>query len=95
MLRGTDEKEVIEAANDVSDHLQILRDDHFPDVKIIGPAPAPLSKIDGKFRWHFLLRCQTVEKICELLQLLNDEPPTVIKSNAIEFVIDIDPTNTL
>ena len=95
LLRGKDEKEVIEAANDVSDHLQILRDDHFPDVKIIGPAPAPLSKIDGKFRWHFLLRCQTVEKICELLQLLNDEPPTVIKSNAIEFVIDIDPTNTL
>lgn len=95
LLRGKDEKEVIDAAHTVRDHLKIWQTDQFPDVDILGPAPAPLSKIEGKFRWHFLLRSKNVEKISKLLQLLNDDPPPQIKSNAIEFVIDIDPTNTL
>ena len=95
LLRGEDEKEVIDASHAVRNHLETLQTDRFPEVKILGPAPAPLSKIDRKFRWHFLFRSQNVKKICELLQLLNDEPPAIIKSNLIEFVIDIDPTNTL
>ena len=64
-------------------------------VEILGPAPAPLSKIEGKFRWHFLLRSNAVGKIGQLLKRLTEEPPAAIKSNAVEFVIDIDPTNTL
>ena len=64
-------------------------------VEILGPAPAPLSKIEGKFRWHLLLRSNAVEKIGQLLKRLTEEPPAAIKSNAVEFVIDIDPTSTL
>ena len=95
LLRGEDEKEVENTAYAVNDHLQMLRDDQYPEVRILGPAPAPLSKIDGKYRWHFLLRCQNVEKISRLLQQLNEEPPIPLKSSLIEYVIDIDPTNTL
>ena len=64
-------------------------------VEILGPAPAPLSKIEGKFRWHLLLRSNAVGKIGQLLKRLTEEPPAAIKSNAVEFVIDIDPTSTL
>ena len=95
VLRGKNENEVIDAANDVNNQLQILQTDKFPEVIILGPAPAPLSKIDGKFRWRFLLRSRNIKKISQLLQNLNDDPPPAIKSNAIEYVIDIDPTNTL
>ena len=95
LLRGEDAKEVENASSIVGEYLKILQTDRFPDVKILGPAPAPLSKIDGKYRWHFLLQCKNANKICELLQHFNDERPKEIKSNLIEFVIDIDPTNTL
>ncbi len=95
LLRGKNENEVIDAAHTVRNHLEVLQTDQFSEIKILGPAPAPLSKIDGKFRWHFLLRSKNVENICQLLQFLNDDPPPAIKSNAIECVIDIDPTNTL
>ena len=95
LLRGKNENEVIDAANTVSGHLKIWQTDEFPEVIILGPAPAPLSKIDGKFRWRFLLRSKNVEKISQLLQCLNDDLPPAIKSNAVECVIDIDPTNTL
>ena len=109
LLRGKDEKQVEEAAHAVRDQLQMWLaaqaptshiDENKDDVgetavEILGPAPAPLSKIEGKFRWHFLLRSNSVEKIGQLLKHLTDEPPVAIKSNAIEFVIDIDPTNIL
>ena len=95
LLRGEDEKGVIDASQSVNDHLQTLQNEHFPEVKILGPAPAPLSKIDGKYRWHFLIRCQNVDKISQLLQRLNEAPPAVLKSSLIEYIVDIDPTNTL
>ena len=111
LLRGKDEKQVEEAAHAVRDHLQTLlsagelkrnsssdaapRRGAMSIVEILGPAPAPLSKIEGKFRWHFLLRSNSVERISQLLKHLTDEPPLAIKSNAIECVIDIDPTSIL
>ena len=105
LLRGKDEKQVEEVAYAVQDQLRMWLTDQAPtaqvsdveetEVEILGPAPAPLSKIEGKFRWHFLLRSNSVERISQLLKYLTDEPPVAIKSNAIEFVIDIDPTNIL
>lgn len=109
LLRGKDEKQVETAAHAVGDQLQIWQSDRASaaqieekkqsvggtEVEILGPAPAPLSKIEGKFRWHLLLRSNSVERISQLLKHLTDEPPVAIKSNAIEFVIDIDPTSIL
>lgn len=109
LLRGKDEKQIEEAAHAVEAQLQtwladkastaqtdkIEGDVGASEVEILGPAPAPLSKIEGKFRWHFLLRSNSVESISQLLKHLTDEPPVAIKSNAIEFVIDIDPTSIL
>ncbi len=95
LLRGENETAVIDAIQAVGDQLQTLQNDQFPEVKILGPAPAPLSKIDSKYRWHFLLRCPHVDKISQLLQQLNQEPPAILKSSVIDYIIDIDPTNTL
>lgn len=98
LLRGKDEKEVTDSAHTVREYLETLQTDQRdtgPSVEILGPAPAPLSKIEGKFRWHFLLRSDSPEKISQLLRSLTHEPPVTIKSSAIELVIDIDPTNTL
>ncbi len=98
LLRGKNEEEVIDTAHTVQEHLETWQTDQGASahpVEILGPAPAPLSKIEGKFRWHFLLRSNAVEKISQLLRDLTHEPPVTIKSNAVELVIDIDPTNTL
>ena len=98
LLRGTNEKEVIEVSHTVREHLEIWQADQgdtVHPVEILGPTPSPLSKIEGKFRWHFLLRSDSVEMISRLLRFLTDEPPVTVQSSAIELVIDIDPTSTL
>ncbi|MDE0681727.1 MAG: primosomal protein N' [Candidatus Poribacteria bacterium] len=105
LLRGKDEQAVIDAAHAARNQLEIWQEDRGhasqvptveeTSVEILGPAPAPLSKIEGKFRWHLLLRSTDAEKIGRLFKRFTDEPPGIIKSKAIEFVIDIDPTSTL
>ena len=106
LLRGKDEQAVIDAAHAARNQLEIWQTDgadasqETPSVKktsveILGPAPAPLSKIEGKFRWHLLLRSTDAKKIGQLCKRFIDKPPGVINSKAIEFMIDIDPTNTL
>ena len=94
LLRGKDEKSVIDAAHTVVNQLQNSQTDG-DSVEILGPAPAPLSKIEGKFRWHFLLRSENAEAISLRIQQLTAEPPPAIKSNAVELVIDIAPTSVL
>ena len=100
LLRGKDEKEVIEGAYTAREQLEIWQTDHaasdaeLSTVEILGPAPAPLTKIEGKFRWHLLLRSASPEKMSQLLKCFTDEPPSTI-SKAIEFIVDIDPTNIL
>ena len=95
LLRGSDEKEVTEGAYAARDQLEIWQtDSEATTLEILGPAPAPLAKIEGKFRWHLLLRGTDPEKMGQLLKRFTDEPPSAI-SKAIEFVVDIDPTNTL
>ena len=105
LLRGEDEQAVSEAAHAARNQLEIWQTDQEhtsrgpkvekTTVEILGPAPAPLSKIEGKFRWHLLLRSPDAKKLGQLFKRFTDEPPAIIKSKAIEFVIDIDPTNTL
>ena len=105
LLRGKDEQAVIDAAHAARDQLEIWQTDgadisqapnvEETSVEILGPAPAPLSKIEGKFRWHLLLRSTDAKKIGQLCKRFTDKPPAVINSKAIEFMIDIDPTNTL
>ena len=100
LLRGRDEKEVIEAAHAAREQLEIWQTNHAASdiepttIEILGPAPAPLTKIEGKFRWHLLLRSTHPEKMSQLFKRFTDEPPSTI-SKAIEFVVDIDPTNIL
>ena len=105
LLRGKDEQAVSDAAHAARDQLEIWQTDgadasqvtnvEETSVEILGPAPAPLSKIEGKFRWHLLLRSTDAKKIGQLCKRFTDKPPAVINSKAIEFMIDIDPTNTL
>ena len=95
LLRGKDEKEVREGAHAAREQLEIWQTDTEPTtVEILGPAPAPLTKIEGKFRWHLLLRSTHPKKMGQLLKRFTDEPPSTI-SKAIEFIVDIDPTNIL
>ncbi|MDE0299308.1 MAG: primosomal protein N' [Candidatus Poribacteria bacterium] len=95
LLRGEVETEVIRLANRMLERLRMLKTEQFPDVEIRGPVAAPLSKIMGKYRWHFFLRNANVEKLREFVQkaVRSTDAPRVPKN--IDLVVDIDPVTVL
>ncbi|MBI1930542.1 primosomal protein N' [Candidatus Poribacteria bacterium] len=94
-LRGKVEEEVIQAANALLGCLEQVKAEGFPDVEIRGPVAAPLSKIMGKFRWHFLLRSECVEKLRELIRGAIEGAPPVVTATSIDLIVDIDPISVL
>ena len=95
LLRGEDEENVIQACYLLSNHLELLKDANFPEVEILGPAQAPLYKIQNRYRWHFLLKCTDTTQLREIIkQSLANVPPSVTRSD-VDVVVDIDPMSVL
>ena len=95
LLRGEVETEVISLAKLLLERLKTIQTQRFADVEIRGPVPAPLSKIMGKFRWHFFLRHTSVENVREFLRqaVYSDASPRIPTN--IDMVVDIDPVTVL
>jgi primosomal protein N' (replication factor Y) len=61
-------------------------------IRILGPAPAPIAKLRGKFRFHLLMIGQhgdpmreLVSQVCARLNFSSD----------VQFAIDVDPSDML
>jgi primosomal protein N' (replication factor Y) (superfamily II helicase) len=62
-----------------------------PDVEILGPAPAPLARLRGRFRYRFLLRSNSRKPLRTTLLELARAP---IRKK-VRMSLDIDPVNML
>ncbi|MDO8527493.1 MAG: primosomal protein N' [Deltaproteobacteria bacterium] len=89
-LQGISEQNVEETALSLKKFLSNLSGisgSHF--LHILGPAPAPLTKVRGKYRWHFLVKSNNPKRLKHLLEQTrhfaqNHLPPK------IQLSIDVD-----
>jgi primosomal protein N' (replication factor Y) len=58
-------------------------------VRLLGPAPAPISRIKGKTRWQLLLKAPTHSALTPLV--LEVERALVDVPSTVKVVIDVDP----
>ena len=59
-------------------------------MRILGPAPAPVARIKGHFRFHILLAGPDGEAIRALWRQI---APHIPDRKEIEWTIDVDPIN--
>jgi primosomal protein N' (replication factor Y) len=93
-VSGPDEQRVTAAARD----LFVALNDAWsrlgrPPVQLLGPAPAPIARIQGRSRWRILLRAPRQDQIRRLLGEVApvlEAPPGGVRSR-----IDIDPVSML
>ena len=63
-------------------------------LKILGPTPAPLAKLEGRFRIQFLLKCASRARLSSILQRLADYTDQQgIPQRSL--MIDMDPANIM
>ena len=61
-------------------------------IEILGPAPAPIEKLRGRYRWQMLLKGKTSQS---LLEFANQAREILGRSRSIRLHIDVDPYNML
>ncbi len=64
-----------------------------PDATVVGPAPAPIERLHGRWRWHFFLRGGTPAATTRLLRALLEAAP--VPAGDVRLVVDRDPVALL
>ncbi|MHB8481447.1 MAG: replication restart helicase PriA [Nitrospiria bacterium] len=91
LFSGPNEKKVEEKAKMIAGFVACLKN---PFIEVLGPAPAPLLRLKGKYRWRCLIKGREVKKIQTLSrEILKKWAET--KKEGVNLDIDVDPQNLL
>jgi primosomal protein N' (replication factor Y) len=71
---------------------QILEEAAPPEIRLLGPCPAPLTRINRKYRWHLLLKGPARDP---LQALLRSRMPQLRQQVGAGLQVDVDPQSLL
>lgn len=92
IVRGPSERITESFTEHLCDEIQRGIDEQCPGARLLGPSPAPISKLRGKFRFHFLLFGQNLDALRKIVRetTANAKPP-----EDVQWVIDVDSLDML
>lgn len=96
VVKDKDLKKVVRVAEKLANELRAIAD-HTPggeSVRVMGPAPAPLEKIRGEYRYQILIKSPERPILREVLER-SAENMLKAKAGMKNVIIDIDPVNIL
>jgi primosomal protein N' (replication factor Y) len=90
IVRGPEQSEVQSAVRQLAETCRATAANVAPGVRILGPAPAPVARVKGDFRYHFQLSAVSIGEIQAVWRgaLSSFSPP-----RRVEFAMDVDPVN--
>jgi primosomal protein N' (replication factor Y) len=90
IIRGADEQAALAEARRMADLVRAAIAEASLPVRLLGPAPAPVARLKGSFRFHFQLSAAAPEPIQQLWKGVHDllKPPA-----NVEYAVDMDPIN--
>jgi primosomal protein N' (replication factor Y) len=92
IVRGPDEKEARDGATRLGERLRKTVAERKTNARLLGPAAAPVARIQDQFRFH--LQMQT-DRSLALAELLESATRDLELPTGVEFAIDVDPVSLL
>ncbi len=90
VVQGAREAAVRAAAERLGERLRAALDE--AQARILGPAPAPLYRLKGRTRMHFLVKAPALEPVLPVLLRL---ARAASKGRSLQAILDVDPVNML
>lgn len=87
---GKEEKAVFALSKELNDFLQKQA---LEDISLLGPAPAPLSRGQDRYRYHLLIKAKSGASLRRLLKRIKEEFKA--RKRGVFLVIDMDPQNLM
>jgi primosomal protein N' (replication factor Y) len=94
IVRGEVEDVTEATAESLVTRLESARQALGHEIRILGPAPPPISKLRGKYRFHVLLQSLDSAHLGETIRRAT-ETFRIPDKNDVQYVIDIDPIDML
>jgi primosomal protein N' (replication factor Y) len=91
VVRGSVQEKVSEVSENLSKEIDTVIDSTGVSVEKLGPAEAPLSKIGGNYRYHIILKGNTLKDITGLVKRAIQN----VKTGKTYIEVDIDPVEML
>jgi primosomal protein N' (replication factor Y) len=91
IVRGPDLPRTEDAAQRLADGLAEL-ENACAGFRLLGPAPAPIEKLRGNYRFHLILRADALEPVRDRIRLLQKEKGL---PDDVQWVADVDPMDML
>jgi len=88
MLRGRNEEKVVDFAEALRVKLVKRIKALDKDIEIVGPAPAPISRLKGLYHWHLFLKSKRAEDAVGLLKEILDNQR---RKKGVIITVDVDP----
>jgi primosomal protein N' (replication factor Y) len=90
IVRGPDERATLAEARRMADLVRSAIAEQGVAVRLLGPAPAPVARLKGSYRFHFQLSAVAVEDMQRLWRAVGE---TLKPAGGVEFAVDVDPIN--
>ena len=90
IFRGDAESAVREGARAVAEHLRSVAEQQQLSVQVLGPAPAPVARLRGQFRYHLQLAADELEFLQTLWHAAAAGLPA---GPGFELAVDVDPVS--
>ncbi|WP_146399542.1 replication restart helicase PriA [Planctomycetes bacterium CA13] len=94
IIRGTVEEVTEAVADSLLGRLEAARLALGVEVRLLGPAPPPITKLRGKYRFHILLQATDAAVLGATIRRATDSF-TIPEKDDVQYVVDIDPMDML
>lgn len=91
LIRGVDETLVTKSIDKIHDLIETYMKKNCLKINILGPAPAPFSKISKNYRHHIIIKSPKITDIRNITHHVKNN----FKDNRVYLEIDIDPVDLL
>jgi primosomal protein N' (replication factor Y) (superfamily II helicase) len=97
LFQGNQEKEVISAIEKISRFLkkETQKNNWTSFLEILGPVPAPIAKIKGRFRWQILLKGNNNRILHQAAGLILEMGKGLLRGTGVQIILDVDPVDML
>ena len=92
VIRSESQEKAKQFSEHIADVIQQVAEELEKKIIVLGPAPAPVEKLRGKYRFHVLIRSGPD---CHLQPVIQRASARIQTSENVQWIVDIDPMDML